>query len=104
MNRSLILLSLAAGLAGGALTRYLTPIPVQAQTPQAPAAAQTVTAQTLKLPLELVNQTGAVVGAFTMDSDGKPNIRLYDPAPRSKAEPHVIWSARGATLQPAVQR
>jgi len=51
-----------------------------------------------------VDQAGAIVGAFTMDADGKPNIRLYDPAPRSKAEPHVIWSARGVTLQPAVQR
>ncbi len=102
MNRSMTLVALAAGLLGGTLSRYLEPVPVLAQVqPQAPSVAA---AQTLKLPLELVDQTGAIVGAFTMDSDHKPNIRLYDPAPRSKDEPRVIWSARGVTLQPAVAK
>jgi hypothetical protein len=104
MNRSMILLALTAGLLGGTLSRYLAPMPVHAQVqpqPKAPPIAA-ATAQTLKLPLQLVDPTGAIVGAFTMDSDGKPNIRLYDPTPRSKDEPHVIWAARGVTLQPAI--
>jgi hypothetical protein len=85
------------------LSRYLAPMPVHAQAQQiAPAPLSAATAQTLKLPLELVDQTGAIVGAFTMDTDGKPNIRLFDPTPRTKSEPHTIWAARGALIQPAI--
>jgi hypothetical protein len=95
-----IVLSLAAGLLGGMLSRYLTPMPVHAQAPPSPAAAA-AGAQTLRLPVALVDQAGNMVGSFTMDPDGKPNIRLYESSPQAKGWPRVIWTARGVTLQPA---
>ena len=103
MNKPTIALSLAAGLLGGMLSRYLTPMPVHAQvSPQVndfglpPAGAQT-----LKLPITLVDQAGNTVGALMMDFDGLPNIRLYGSSPRTKGGLREIWAARGATFRPA---
>jgi hypothetical protein len=95
VNKSTIALSLAAGLLGGMLSRYVTPMPVHAQAPPAPV-------QTLKLPVALVDQAGTPVGSIALDYDGKANIKLYDNSWKSKdGTPHVMWSARGVTLQPA---
>jgi hypothetical protein len=82
------------------LSRYLTPAPVHAQAP--PDYVSAAGGQTLKLPIALVDQAGNTVGAFSMDFDGKPNIRLFDSSWRTKGGPgRVIWSARGALIQPA---
>ena len=57
--------------------------------------------QTLKLPIALVDQAGNTVGAFMMDPDGLPNIRLYGTSPRTKGWNREIWAARGVTFRPA---
>jgi hypothetical protein len=93
--------SIAAGLIGGVLSRYLSPAPVHAQ---ASAPMVIGAAQTLQLPVFVINQSGAVVASFTMDSDGQPNIKLFDAKSpvRNKDEtlrvPGVIWSARGEAV------
>jgi hypothetical protein len=109
MNAKLtIALSIAAGLMGGALSRYVSPAPVHAQAPPRIALGA---AQTLQLPVFLMNESGAVVASFTIDSDGQPNIKLFDAKPslpnngETLRIPSVIWSARGAAnIAPAVAR
>jgi hypothetical protein len=85
------------------LSRYLTPAPVHAQAPPPVAdyGLPPAGAQTLKLPIALVDQAGNTVGAFVMDPDGLPNIRLYGTSPRTKGWNREIWAARGATFRPA---
>ncbi len=96
-----IAFSLAAGLVGGALSRYVSPSAVHAQAPNPSVIGA---AQTLQLPVFIINESGAVVASFSMDSDGQPNIKLFDvkPSGRNNSEtlqvPSVIWSARGAGL------
>jgi hypothetical protein len=100
MNKPTLALSLAAGLLGGTLSRYLTPIPVLAQAP--PPAPSAAAVQTLKLPVAFTDQAGNIVGSIALDYDGKANIKLYDNSWQSKnGAPHVLWTARGVTLQPA---
>jgi len=93
MNKMTIVVALVAGLAGGAISRYISPAPVLAQQAQAQSPA----------PVELraqrftfVNPDGAVLATFGVDQskvpDGlpfKPAIRLLD------SNGTEIWSAGG---------
>jgi hypothetical protein len=92
MNRMTIVIALV-GLAGGVISRYISPAPVLAQQAQAQSPA----------PVELraqrftfVNPDGAVLATFGVDQskvpDGlpfKPAIRLLD------SNGTEIWSAGG---------
>jgi hypothetical protein len=94
MNRKLNLtLALAAGLLGGLLSRYLTPTSVLAQ-PQTPAPRE-LRAQSFVL----VNESGAALGEFAIDHDGMANIKLYDQKANAEGMNHVIWIARGMSVQ-----
>jgi hypothetical protein len=102
MNAKLNLaLSLAAGLLGGVFTHYVWPAPVHAQAPSGIVGG----AQTLQLPVFVLNESGAVAASLTMDSDGQPNFKLFDAKPSAPGGdetlrvPSVIWSARGAAVE-----
>ena len=98
MNAKLNLaLSITAGFLGGMLLQFASPKLVHAQ---APSSTVIGAAQTLQLPIFVVNESGAVVASFTMDSDGQPNIKLFDAKPPARSKdgtinvPSLIWSAR----------
>jgi len=98
MNAKLNLaLSIAAGFVGGMLLQFAAPKLVHAQTP---SSAVVGAAQTLQLPVFVVNESGAVVASLTMDSDGQPNFKLFDAKPSARSKdgtinvPSLIWSAR----------
>jgi hypothetical protein len=93
MNKMTIVVALVAGLAGGAISRYISPAPVLAQQTQArnPAPVE-LRAQRFAL----LNPDGAVVATFTVDqprfdptSLNTPSIRLLD------ATGKELWSAGG---------
>jgi hypothetical protein len=87
MNRKVnFALALAAGLLGGALSRYLTPTTVLAQA-QAPASKE-IRAQSFVL----VNKQGIPLGRIGFDSDGVPNITLVD------MDGRTIWSTKATLL------
>jgi len=78
MNKRSIVLSLAAGLLGGAISHYLSPQLVHAQS----QAIKEFRAERFIL----VNEQGAVLG--TLDHDkGMPSFKLFDEKGRE------IWSA-----------
>ena len=77
MNKSYFAVSIATGLLGGILSSYWRPIAVQAQA-QAP---EEIRAQRFTL----VNQSGAVMGTFSFDQSGRPQIILRD------ASGHDVW-------------
>jgi hypothetical protein len=98
MNAKLNLaLSIAAGFVGGMLLQFAAPRLVHAQ---APSSVVVGAAQTLQLPVFVVNESGAVVASLTMDSDGQPNFKLFDAKPPARGKdgtinvPSEIWSAR----------
>jgi hypothetical protein len=101
VDKPTIALSLAAGLLGGILTHYLTPMPVHAQAP--PTITVTAAVQSLKLPINFVDPAGNVVCAITIDPDGLPNIRLFDSTTRSRGWNREIWRARGVSNLPVTQ-
>ncbi len=85
MKRTLnFTLMLAAGLAGGLLSRYLAPMPVFAQA----AAPKEVRAQSFIL----LNKQGAALGRIGIDSDGQPYITLVND------EGRTIWSTKPSLL------
>jgi hypothetical protein len=68
-------LALGAGLLGGMLSRYVTPMTVLAQ--DRSTAAKDIRAQRFTL----VNERGIVLGVFGLDSykeGSNPTIRLFD--------------------------
>jgi hypothetical protein len=81
MNKRNLVLSIAAGLAGGVISSYLRPVVAQAQS-QPP---QEIRAQRFTL----VDQDGVALGMFSFDAAGHPQIVLRD---RSG---HQLWSAGG---------
>jgi len=100
VNRSTAVVALVAGLAGGVLSRYISPAPVLAQQTQAPNPAPVeVRAQRFAL----LNPDGSVVATFVVDqpkpSPGFPgpliqrSIRLLDWTGKE------IWSAGGDPLR-----
>ena len=96
LNRPLTLvLTLAAGFAGGLLSRYIAPERVFAQTPAPKEAAQTVRASSFVL----LDEAGHTAGVFAIEKkDGLPNIVLFD------AHGKVIWDARHTVLVPLTQQ
>jgi hypothetical protein len=98
MNRKLnLVLAFSAGLLGGVLSRWMTPTPVLAQTPAAPAVAQ-VPKDIRAQRFTLVGEDGTVLGTFGVDPatrvngrvKGNPTIRLFDDGGKE------IWSAGGS--------
>ena len=81
-------LMLAAGLAGGLLSRYLAPTPVFAQAPAPVSAPKEVRAQSFIL----VNKQGAPLGRIGIDSEGQPYITLVND------EGRTIWSTKPSLL------
>lgn len=84
-------LCFAAGLLGGCLSHYISPQLVHAQS-QAPAP-KIVQSQSFVL----VNEAGAKVGEFAIDTDGRANIKLFDDHGSNGSQ--VIWNARGALMK-----
>ena len=84
MNRKLNLgLSLAVGLLGGLISRYISPELVHAQT-------ETVPAKEIKAErFVLVNEDGSPAGLFGFDQDGKANVILLDKTGK------LVWNASG---------
>lgn len=76
-------LSLAAGLLGGILSRYIAPPSAQAQSQAGPTKG--VTAQKFVL----VNAKGTPLGVFGVDISGNASISLFDESGK------VIWSENG---------
>ena len=104
MNRTTIVVALMAGLAGGLISRYISPAPVLAQQPQAQSPAPVeLRAQRFAL----VNPNGAVVATFTVDQPKEilpgswpagvpllpPVIRLLDWSGKE------MWSAGGNPMR-----
>jgi len=91
MKKNLVL-ALAAGLVGGALSHYLFPGVVRAE--GAGYAPPELRARSFLV----VDDRGHVVGKFTADASGRPAIRLLD------MSGHEIWSAEPPPAHGAVGR
>jgi hypothetical protein len=84
-----IVIALFAGLAGGMLTRFVTPAPVFAQTPA------TAPSELRARSFALVDPSDHTVGTFTTDGRaGGMRIVLRD------ANGREIWSAGGSPIRP----
>jgi hypothetical protein len=82
MNRMTVVVAFMAALAGGAISRYISPAPVLAQQTQ---ARSTAPVELRAQRFALVNPDGLVVGTFMVDQSKplegapfKPSIRLLD--------------------------
>jgi hypothetical protein len=91
MKRVHLALALAAGFVGGALSHYLAPPAVQAETPVAPTELRARS-------FLLVNEKGSVRGTFALDGSGRPALRLFD------ANGREVWSAEGPAIRAATGR
>jgi hypothetical protein len=108
-------LSLAVGLLGGVLSRWIMPIPVLAQTPgqvpPAPSPAATPVPKDIRAQrFTVVNADGRVLGTFGIDSGlvqertrngslrGNPTIKLFDETGKE------IWTAGGAGFRTLSER
>jgi hypothetical protein len=81
MNSKLtVAIAMAAGLAGGLLSRYIAPAPVLAQ--NQPPAPKEIRAQSFVL----VNQQGTAFGFLGFSPKGEPVIKLLD------AQGKTLWS------------
>lgn len=81
MNSKLILsVAVAAGLAGGMLSRYIAPAPVLAQ--NQPSVPKEIRAQSFVL----VDQKGTAFGLLGFSPKGEPVIKLLD------AQGKTLWS------------
>ena len=85
MNKRTVVLSFAAGLLGGAISHYLSPQLVHAQS-QAPIEFRAER-------FVLVNEKGNMIGTLCNES-GRPSLKLFDDRGRE------IWSAGGRTNVP----
>jgi hypothetical protein len=92
MKKLNLALALASGLVGGLVSHYLIPQTVEAQSPAPPA--KEIRAQSFVL----VNESGSVLGKFTVDGGGKPAIRLFD------ARGREVWSAEGPAMRASTGR
>jgi hypothetical protein len=90
MKKRNLFLAFAAGLMGGLLGQAIATKSVLAES-QAP---REIRAQGFVL----VNESGSVLGKFTVDSGGRPAIRLFDTKGRE------VWSAEGPVIRAATGR
>jgi hypothetical protein len=109
-NKLVVAIALAAGLAGGMLTRYIAPPTAFAQAPAAPAQPP-VTDELRARSFVLVDQSNNAVGTFTAEpASGNYARTSPGPAPLQRGAParivlkdaygHQIWSAGGTMLRP----
>ena len=94
-GRLQLVLALAAGFAGGMVTRYVAPAPVLAQAQ--PPALQEIRAQSFVL----VDNSGSVVGTFRPSSPqpGRtPAVVLLDSSGRE------VWRGGGSMYRPLSER
>lgn len=101
-NKLTIAVALAAGLAGGILTRYISPPPVFAQAPPAAQTQTSVADEVRAKNFVLVDQNNNVVGTFTVEpasdhplalgTGSGPHIVLRSP------HGGVIWRFNGTGL------
>ena len=91
MNKTSLILSLAAGLLGGLIAQYAAPSSVRAQAPR-PAPSE-IRAQSFVL----LNDKGDVSGSFGFDNQGRPMIRLFEKG-------REIWSAGGNPTRQLAQK
>jgi hypothetical protein len=88
MNSRLTLaVAIAAGLAGGVLSRFIAPTPAQAQT----AAPKEIRAQSFVL----VDQKGTAYGLLGFSPQGRPVIKLLD------AKGQTLWSTEPGLRLPS---
>jgi len=123
-NKLSVAVALVAGLAGGLLTRYITPPPVFAQAPAAqipaaePAAQTPITNEIRARSFTLVDQFDETIGTFTVEppahaglwvqpngSPDRPGMNTRHGGPMRvvlrDASGHEIWSAGGNGIRPA---
>jgi hypothetical protein len=109
-NRLVVAVALAAGLAGGMLTRYIAPPTAYAQAPATPPQTP-VTDELRARSFVLVDQFNDSVGTFTAEPISGNNARTSPgPGPLQRGVParivlrdaygHQIWSAGGTVLRP----
>ena len=98
MNRMTVVVAFVAALAGGVISRCLSPAPVLAQQAQAPSPAPPVELRAQRF--VLVNPDGGVAGAFVVDQPKPtdipftpPSIRLLDWSGKE------IWRAGGSPVR-----
>ena len=97
MNRMTVVVAFVAALAGGMISRYVSPAPVLAQQSQAQSPAPSeLRAQRFAL----VNPQGGVVATFTVDQPkfdpsvpNAPSIRLLDSTGKE------LWHAGGSPVR-----
>jgi hypothetical protein len=95
MNKMTVLIAFVAALAGGVISRYVSPAPVQAQTKAQNSAPAEIRAQRFSL----VNPDGVLVATFVVDQSNptdilaQPSIRLLDWNGKE------IWSAGGSPVR-----
>ena len=82
MNKRNVVLSFAAGLLGGAISHYVSPQLVHAQS----QALKEFRAESFVL----VNEKGTILGTLCNEG-GRPSLKLFDERGRE------IWSAGGRT-------
>jgi hypothetical protein len=110
MSKSLtVILALAAGLAGGMLSRYIAPPAAHAQ------ASQRQPAEIRAQSFVLVDSANRTIGTFTFDPRSGPRIlnvpnggAVTTPSPTRivlrDAAGREIWSAGGNGIHPASER
>jgi hypothetical protein len=90
MNSKLTLtIAIAAGLAGGLLSRFVVPTSAQAQVP--PSAPKEIRAQSFVL----VDQKGTPYGLLGFSPQGQPIIKLLD------ARGQTLWSTEPGLRMPS---
>ncbi len=90
-NKLTFVLVLAAGFAGGMLTRFVSPPPVQAQNLIVPTEMRAKS-------FVLTSPEGNPVATFTTEPLGNFNYRVVLQSPNG----NTLWSAGGSMLRPLV--
>jgi hypothetical protein len=90
-----VALATAAGLLGGLVSHFLSPLPAQAQAKvQLPQASPAPIAKELSAQrFVLANDQGVTAGILGFEVDGTPTLTLFDPAG------HTIWSSKSRVVQ-----
>lgn len=90
-SRLMITVAIAAGLAGGLLSRFVVPTSAQAQTQAQTGAPNEIRAQSFVL----VDQKGTAYGLLGFGPQGQPIIKLLD------ARGQTLWSTEPGLRLPS---